>query len=104
MIESTHFNTLNRFDSLINGQKPSTRWRVRKQEAAWPSGGDGQSNVKRSYKKRTAVMTVRVPVMIMSLKGREYALWYKHMVYHCHGSNPAVCICRDPKLMKPEMI
>jgi len=76
MIKPTHFNTLNCFGSLFNCQKPSTRWRVRKQEAAWLSEGDGTVD-NRSYKKRIAVMSVSTPVMIMSLKERKYRLRYE---------------------------
>ena len=42
----------------------------------------GQSAVKRSYKKITAVMSVIIPVMIMSLKERKHGSWYEQdMIY-----------------------
>jgi hypothetical protein len=71
-------------------------------------GETGQSNDKCSYKKRVAVTSVIVPIMIMSLKERELGSYHEGVmyavVYHCHGSNPAVWICRQPKLTKPERI
>ena len=42
----------------------------------------GHSSAKLSYKKRTAVMSVIIPVMIMSLKEREHGSWYEQDVIY----------------------
>jgi hypothetical protein len=44
-------------------------------------GETGQSDHKRSYKKRIAVMSVSIPVMIMSLKGVRIAVWTGHEIW-----------------------
>ena len=41
----------------------------------------GQSDDKRSYKKRIAVKSVSIPVMIMSLEGVRIAVWTGYEIW-----------------------
>jgi hypothetical protein len=56
----------------------------------------------------TAVIKVIMPVMMTSLNVivsvAPSRIDNPAVLYHCHGANPGVVICNEPKLIKPDII
>lgn len=59
-----------------------------------------------TYQNDKAVRNVKIPVIIMSLGVLDEVLVrpIRLCTHHCHGSNPFVFVCKDPKLINPVMI
>jgi 5,10-methylene-tetrahydrofolate dehydrogenase/methenyl tetrahydrofolate cyclohydrolase len=52
------------------------------------------------------VIRVMMPVMMTSLNVIVSVARIDNpaVLYHCHGANPGVVICNEPKLIKPDII